>query len=168
MLRCSGGVCLDGSAKDVFSAMSACTDTAVWRLVVGELLITRHPATEDTLLHVAARANNLEAVRVCMSHSLNPLLRNNSNKLAADAATDKAVIEELRRYALWRPKRKVMQWYGPYFRNSARTFLLVCERWRAKRVRVVTRDVRMLILSHLAAMESTYVKQLEPKKMIKK
>ncbi len=142
---------------DTFAAMALCTDRRLWRLVVGELLIARHPLTLETLLHIAARSNNCDAVRVCRSFNLNPLLRNEHGQLAIDLTTDAIVRAELVSYAQWRPTKAVSQWFGPYFEDHAIAWLLVCNRWQQTGVRQLYRDVRLRVVRWLAAVEETHV-----------
>lgn len=160
MLRRSDGIRLDGSGNfDVFNTMSECKNNhKLWRLVVGELLITRHPMTEDTLFHVAARSNSMFGVRACMANRLNPLLRNKNGELALDCTTDNEIRNAIQAYSLWRPKRKITQWFGPYFLERATTFLLVCHRWQqSTTVSIPPRDVRYMIIQKLASLEYTFV-----------
>ncbi len=159
-LRGGAPLLFDGTAGDIFVCMEKCTDVQLWRLVVGELLITRHPITHDTLLHVAARASNMGAVHVCCSFNLNPLLRNAAGQLALECATDAAVQALLARHALWRPTQSVTQWFGPYFQRRARTWLLLCARWGREGTRTVQRDVQLLIVSLLADAEETFVRSV--------
>ncbi len=142
--------------------MAACTDTHTWQLVAGELGSMRHPATQDTLLHVAARANNMDAVRACCAHwRVNPLLRNAAGQLPVQCATAAGVRAALAGYAVWQPAPPpVSQWFGPYFRQRARTWLLVCARWRSSGARNLARDVCETIVRYIAAAEETFVRRL--------
>lgn len=162
MMRHSGGLCFDdGPSSDCFRVLGKKNSVELWRLVADELGSLRHPITEDTLLHVAARVNSIDAVRVCMTRYVNPLLRNKTGDLPSDVTTEKEIREEIQRYSCWRPKRKVTIWYGPYFRSRARAFLLVCERWRRKGIRIVNKDEQNSILMRLAACEETFVRNLK-------
>ncbi len=159
-LRIGAPLVFDGSEQDVFVTMEGVTNKKLWRLVVGEVNVTRHPETLDTLLHVAARANNVEAVRECCAANLNPLLRNAAGRLAVELSSDVDLRVELVRYALWRPTRIATQWYGPYFRKRARAWLRVCAHWSRIRTRVVQRDVQLRIVQYVAATEETFARRL--------
>jgi ankyrin repeat protein len=149
LLRVSGV-----SIESVFGEMErGCRDAALWRLVGLELLTTRHPTSGDTLLHVAARSNNMVAVRELIAIYMNPLLLNNADHRAVALATDADVRRVLLNYAEFQPRREVVRWYGPLLRDRARTFLLVALRWRATQLRCLPKDVEYLIIQRVAAVE---------------
>lgn len=155
LLRFDAAFVYDNSDRDFFRVMASCADARLWWLVAAELLVTRYPVSMDTLLHVAARANNADAVRACCSHMINPLLRNNAGELAVDCTTDKAVRALLVKYATWRPDTRVTHWFGPYFRGRARAWLLVCQHWRSTRVRAVQREMQLRVVYYIAQAEET-------------
>jgi hypothetical protein len=141
---------LGGSTgTNTFTAMEQCQDVSLWQLVGLELLTTRHPDNDCTLLHVAARTNNTAAVRELMAIWMNPLLRDREGRLATDAVNQ----AELREYAEHSLNRAVMRWYGPYLRQRVRTFLVVVQRWGTTRVRWLPRDIVHMIMRRVMAVE---------------
>ncbi len=144
---------LGRSTSNTFTAMEQCRDASLWRLVGLEMLTTRHPDNDCTLLHVAARTNNTAAVRELMAIWMNPLLRNRDGRLALELATDPIIRAELREYAVHNLNREVLRWYGPYLRQRVRTFLLVVQRWGATRVRWLPRDIVHMIIRRVMAVE---------------
>jgi ankyrin repeat protein len=148
MLRLGGSI-----SADTFTAMEQCQDASLWRLVGLEMLTTRHPANNCTLLHVATRTNNTAAVRELMAIWMNPLLRNREGRLAVELATDPIIRAELREYAVHSLNREVLRWYGPYLRQRVRTFLLVVQRWGTTRVRWLPRDMVHMIILRVMAVE---------------
>jgi ankyrin repeat protein len=136
-----------------FTAMEKCQDASLWRLVGLEMLTTRHPDNDSTLLHVAARTNNTNAVRELMAIWMNPLLRNREGRLAVELATDPIIRAELCEYAVHSLNREVLRWYGPYLRQRVRTFLLVVQRWGTTRVRWLPRDIVHMIIRRVMAVE---------------
>ncbi len=75
-------------------------------------------------------------------------------RLAVELTSDATIRTELLRYAVQRPRREVMRWYGPFLLQRARTFLLVMERWRGAGQLCVPKDVVTLILQRLMETES--------------
>ncbi len=148
MLRLGGSI-----SADTFTAMEQCQDVSLWRLAGLEMLTTRHPDNDSTLLHVAARTNNTSAVRELMGIWMNPLLRNREGRLAVELTTDPVIRAELREYAVHSLNREVMRWYGPYLRQRVRTFLLVAQRWGTTRVRWLPRDIVHMIIRRVMAVE---------------
>jgi hypothetical protein len=148
MLRLCGS-----DAVNTFTAMEQCQDASLWRLVGLEMLTTRHPANDSTLLHVAARTNNTTAVRELMAIWMNPLLRDREGRLAVELATDPIIRAELREYAVHSLNREVLRWYGPYLRQRVRTFLLVVQRWGTTRVCWLPRDIGHMIIRRVMAAE---------------
>ncbi len=145
---------LRGSTVDsTFTAMGQCQDASLWRLVGLEMLTTRHPDNDSTLLHVAARTNNTNAVRELMAIWMNPLLRDREGRLAVELATDPIIRAELREYVVHSPNCEVLRWYGPYLRQRVRTFLLVVQRWGATRVCWLPRDIVHMIIRRAMAVE---------------
>jgi hypothetical protein len=148
MLRLGGS-----TVSNTFTAMEQCQDVSLWRLVGLEMLTTRHPDNDSTLLHVAARTNNTAGVRELMAIWMNPLLRNREGRLAVELATDPIIRAELREYAVHSLNREVLRWYGPYLRQRVRTFLLVVQRWGTTRVRWLPRDIVHMIIRRVMAVE---------------
>jgi ankyrin repeat protein len=141
------------TGANTFIAMEECQDASLWRLVGLEMLTTRDPDDDGTLLHVAAHTNNTAAVRELMAIWMNPLLRNREGRLAVELAADPVIRAELREYAVHSLNREVMRWYGPYLRQRVRTFLLVVQRWGATRVRRLPRDIVHMIIRRVMAVE---------------
>ena len=139
--------------ESCFARMAQCEDPSTWRWVGLEMLTTRHPKNDSTLLHVAARTNNAVAVRELMCIWMNPLLRDKDGKVAADVATDAGIRAELRRYTVQSPRREVMRWFGPFLMQRSRAFLLIVLRWRKTKVRVLPRSVVLAVIGHLMSME---------------
>lgn len=152
--------CFDGSQQDLFVAMSTCADTPTWKMVALRWP-AQHPTTGSTLLHIAVSSGNLDAVKELTTHNINPLIPNVDGKLAIDLTKDTTILAVLREFMKWKPKRNVTQWYGPYFTNRARAFVLVCQRWRRNGVRFVQKDIVEYILQLVAAVEYTWVKKLQ-------
>ncbi len=154
---------------DIFMCMAECVDSQLWKLVVAELGTTRHPLTHDTLLHMAACTDNLEAVRACRDWHINPLIRNNQGALAIEFATDAGVRAELASMVARFPNAPVTysfgrwlgQWFGPYFKQRARTWLLVSMRWRLSKTHDVQKEMQQRIMQFVAAAEETSVRRLE-------
>ncbi len=145
---------LGGSTgAETFTIMEQCQDASLWRLVGLEMLTTRHPDNDSTLLHVAVRTNNTNAVRELMGIWMNPLLRNREGRLAVELAMDPIIRAELREYAVHSLNREVLRWYGPYLRQRVRTFLLVVQRWGTTRVRWLPRDIVHMIIRRVMAGE---------------
>jgi ankyrin repeat protein len=119
------------------------------------------PVTDETLLHLAVRAKKLSAedklkvAQHIMSFKINPLVLNKNNKRAIDycGKEEKELHDILVHYQQWRPEKKVMSWYGPYCRQRLRAFLLVESRLKLG----FPRDLKNLILSHIAAREYVWV-----------
>lgn len=143
--------------NDIFGALAQSRNTRLWELTLIEMSIPRHPFYQQTLLHVAAAADNLEGVRACCARHVNPLLLNLEGRLAVQLTSDVTIRAILLDYMVWRPTRVVTQWFGPYFQRRAREWLLVCVRWNRDGTRVVQRDAQMLILKILAFLEESFV-----------
>jgi hypothetical protein len=90
-----------------------------------------------------------------MSFKINPLVLDNDNKRAIEYCTkeEKELHRMLAHYQQWKPKKKVMNWYGPYCRGRLRAFLLVEKRLKLG----FPRDLRDLILSYVAEREYVWV-----------
>jgi ankyrin repeat protein len=149
LLRMSGA-----STSAVFGAMATCQDPEVWRWAGLEMRTPRHPDSHGTLLHLAAASNNAAAVRALTSIWLNPLLRNREGRLPVELTTDASIRATLLEYMALPPQREVMRWYGPYLQERVRTFLLVLQRWKNERVRVLSRNVVDSIILQMRAAEA--------------
>jgi hypothetical protein len=145
MLRLGGS-----TVVNTFTALEGCHDVSLWRLVGLEMLTTRHPDDDGTLLHVAARTNNTAEL---MAIWMNPLLRTRQGRLAVELVTDPIIQAELREYAMHNLNREVLRWYGPYLHQRVRTFLLVVQRWGTTSVRWLPRDIVHMIIRRVMAVE---------------
>ncbi len=146
--------------RDMLIAMEKCKSADTWRVVVSEWLTIRHHITRDTLLHIASKSGNVEAVKICCTYKLNPLLRNVEGKLAVELTKEKTIIDILTHYSQWRPSRTVTYWYGPYFRREAVTFLLICKR----AIQSLPKEMRLYIIKKLSEITETSMRLLELKK----
>jgi len=137
--------------SDFFRVIGECNSSHLWRYFANDFAGMIHPATGDTLLHVAVREKKTFAVVILMQRNVNPFWRNHSNHTAMDIAAtnnDKEIISLLNGYACFRPTRIHARWYGPYFLMRAYTFLLVL-----KRIACIPKDVSNLILFFLGKLE---------------
>lgn len=148
----AGPPCLDGTENDYFRVLrEKGASHAIWREVAQIAASGMHPITGDTLLHNAVRTKDLSTVKYLLATQpmLCPFFRNMANETPIDLARKlhfHEAVQVLAAYSAWRPA--VTDWYGPFFRMRARTFLLVC-----KRLRVFPKDVVLLILGWVAADE---------------
>ena len=74
--------------NDVFNVMAQVDDPTLWSHVSTEIGHTRHPITNETLRHVAARTNKAYAVLSLMKRFVNPHIINESQQRAVDLVTD--------------------------------------------------------------------------------
>jgi hypothetical protein len=87
-------------------------------------------STGETILHLAVKCtklspeNKIKIVQHIMSFYINPLVLDNDNKRAIDYCTkeEKELGQLLANYQNWKPDKKVMDWYGPYFDNDCMRF----------------------------------------------
>ncbi len=104
----------------------------------------------ETILHMAARINPAALATVARCW-VNPHLRDASLNRPIDnvVSSNKEARAFLLDYMRWRPTRVVSDWFGPFFLDRARAFLLVCNRLRVP----FGRDVRYRIIEWVAAGE---------------
>jgi hypothetical protein len=90
-----------------------------------------------------------------MSFHINPLVLDNKNKKAIDYCRkeEKELGLLLANYQIWRPEKKVMDWYGPFCRGRLQAFLLVEKRLQLG----FPRDLKNLILLYVAEREYVWV-----------
>jgi hypothetical protein len=90
-----------------------------------------------------------------MSFYMNPLVLDDNNKRAIEYCTkeEKELGKLLANYQIWKPEKKVMDWYGPYCRQRLRAFVLVEKRLKLG----LSRDLKNLILSYVAEREYVWV-----------
>jgi hypothetical protein len=129
--------------------MEVCHDALDWRWMGLELLTTRHPADERTLLHLAASLNNAVGVRELTAIWMNPLLRDQEGRLAVELTTDASIRAALLEYTQQPPRREVIRWYGPYLMQRVRMFLLCLQRWQTTSSRCLPRAVVHQIIGHV-------------------
>jgi hypothetical protein len=79
----------------------------------------------------------------------NPLIPNFRNERAIDLTND----ADLNTHRQFKPKQRVMQWFGPLFRKRVCAFLLVLKRLRMG----VCKDVRLLLIKYMSKGEHIYV-----------
>ncbi len=118
--------------EDIFNVLSQRNDPKLWILVSREPCFQQHPQTGDTVLHLLSRTNKLsfnqkmEVFAALKKDYRNPLIPNFQNERAIDLTSDPALKLELAKYMEWRPKRRVMHWYGPLFRERERLRCFWC------------------------------------------
>jgi hypothetical protein len=139
----------ESAFPDVFPELEECQDPLLWRWMGLELLTTRHPH--------AARANNLVAVGALTDIWMNPLLPDREGRLPIELTTDARIRAHLTKYAVQRPRREVMRWYGPFLMARVRTLLLTMQRWRSVGLCSLPKDVVRLVIMQLMALESAPV-----------
>jgi ankyrin repeat protein len=141
-----------GKARDPFIAIRECQESFLWHWA-GIDQLTSRDLSGGTLLHSAARANNVVGVRSLMRTWMNPWLRDMRGYLAVDLVDNDSLRAELIHYAAQLPRREVMRWYGPYLIERLRAFLLVVQRWRKTGLRKLPMSVLHLIIAHVRALE---------------
>lgn len=121
-------------------------DLKAWRQATSYYGSARGTDDGDTLLHLACRNNNVEAVRIILRRKIvNPYLRNR-DYLTADALTNNAVIARMvHDYQMFCPTLQYADWLGPYFVKKAMALLLVNHR-----LRLFPKDVLFYILGWIA------------------
>ena len=138
--------------------VQTCQDPSFWYWCGLELLTTRNSQNGETLLHVAARTNNVIGVCELIRIHTNPLLRNHIGQQAIDLTSDNSIRIKLLDYISQSdrlPSLTVLRWYGPYCMARIRTFLLVTRRWANTRICVLPKDVVRLIAQHIRFSEYT-------------
>lgn len=152
---------LDQSSDDAFSALLRCSDTRLWIWASREHLMQQHPLSGDTVFHLLASPaaalsppDKLLVLRDLCRHRRNPLLPNRRGHTALQLCRDPELRRQLASYSLWRPDWFVTQWFGPFFASRCLAFLLVCLRMGHP---AMSRDVRLLVVSFMAAAECTHV-----------
>jgi hypothetical protein len=144
--------CFDGSEDDYYRVLhEKGAPLVIWREVAQLAAAGMHPVTGDTLLHNAVRSKDLATLIYMLANQpkICPFYRNIANETPMDLARTlqfPEAVKALAKYSAWKPERT--DWYGPYFRMRAHTFLLVC-----KRLRVFPKDVVFLILERVASVE---------------
>jgi len=120
-------------------------------LLLPELTIARFGNLQDTILHIYARQKDVLGLISVMKQGICPFMRNTESETPmgiAVKAQSKEIITCLSIYSRWHPDETRTRWYGPYFRQRAKTFLLV-----AQRLGVFPKDIRLLIVRHIADCE---------------
>jgi hypothetical protein len=159
MLRNGLPLCFDGSERDVFNTLSRSNSVKLWICASCEPGFQQHPATGDTVLHLLCRTESLNTEeRMTILSALkkdfrNPLIPNFRNERAIDLTNDAILTADLNTYMQFRPKRKVMQWFGPLFQQRVFAFLLVLKRLKVN----VYKDVRLLLIEYMSKEEYIYV-----------
>jgi ankyrin repeat protein len=148
----------------IFRALSKSDNMDLWWYSVTEMWQRGQAldaSTGETILHLAVKCTKLSAedkikiVQHITTFKINPLVLDNDNKRAIEYCTkeEKELHRMLAHYQQWKPKKKVMNWYGPYCRGRLRAFLLVEKRLQLG----FPRDLRYLILSYVAEREYVWV-----------
>jgi ankyrin repeat protein len=146
--------CFDDSKDDYYRVLrERGAPPIVWSEVALQAAAGIHPISGDSLLHNAIRSNDLATVKYLLTkRRICPFFRNAKNETPMHVALELRLspewIQTLNDYSAWKPTLMHMEWYGPFFRMRARTFLLVC-----KRLRVFPKDVIFLILERVASIE---------------
>lgn len=147
--------CLDGSQNDFYSVLRELepTNASLWKLVASVTSGGRHPITGNTLLHESVRTGTCNTLGAILSRFPNPFLRNITGETPLDLALSlntsegRQIALVLKAYSQWSPTLVHTEWYGPFFRKRAKTFLLVGKRLK------IQKDMVFLILRHLANLE---------------
>lgn len=148
---------LDGSQNDWYTVLreSAPNNTKLWNLVTAATSGGRHPVTGDTTLHAGVRTGNPNTVGTILSRLPNPFFRNVAGETPLDLAFSLPKSEQktqiiacLRYYSQWKPSHIHTDWYGPFFRTRAKTFLLVNQR-----LKLVPKDLVWIIIRCVANLE---------------
>jgi hypothetical protein len=149
-----------------FSRLKKLEDIKKFKMIVTELCSRNagfNPKSGRTLLHAVvlnsklSKEDRLETLRFVMSFYINPFVPDKHGKQVVDYCNTKENRELkalLLNYQRWRPDRRVMEWYGPYCKKRLEAFLLVEKRLRLG----LNRDLKNLILSHIAETEYVWVK----------
>jgi hypothetical protein len=130
-LRNGVPLCFNESEHDVFVALESCKLVSLWIWASSEPGFQQHPKTGDTVLHLLCRSDSLTTTeKMTVLSALkrdyrNPLIPNFRNERAIDLTKDEILKASLKSYIEFRPKRKVMKWFGPVFQKRAFAFLLV-------------------------------------------
>jgi hypothetical protein len=149
--------------NDEFLALQQSSDVELWKWASREQLMQRHPLTGDTTFHLLCRTNKLTTEQKLAvladlrAHRRNPLTPNYRNELCTALTNDAEVKKALEEYMGWRPKWWVTEWFGPCFRERARTLLLVCCRMKAEHPKRMNKDIRHLLVKYLSKVEHIYV-----------
>jgi ankyrin repeat protein len=97
-------------------------------------------------------------IRDCFLAWLNPLIRNAEGLSILDVAKDPILKQKIREYSQWEPwPVNKTWWYGPYFEERARTFMLIRNRWLNNGTRVLPREICYCIIRHLASTETVWI-----------
>lgn len=147
--------CLDGSQNDFYSVLRELepTNASLWNMVASVTSGGRHPITGDTILHASVRTGKSDTLGVILSRLPNPFLRNIAGETPLDLALSLNTSEGrqmaliLKAYSQWTPTLVRTEWYGPFFRKRAKTFLMVGKRLK------IQKDMVFVILRHLANLE---------------
>jgi hypothetical protein len=133
-LRNGVPLCFDESEDDVFNALSRSNSVNLWIWASCEPEMQRHPKTGDTVLHLLCRTESLNTeekmtvLSALKKDFRNPLIPNFRNKRAIDLTNDPILKADLNTYMQFKPKRRVMKWFGPLFQQRVFAFLLVLKR----------------------------------------
>jgi ankyrin repeat protein len=148
---------LDGSQNDWYTVLRelAPNNTKLWNLVTAATSGGRHPVTGDTTLHAGVRTGNPNTVGTILSRLPNPFFRNVAGETPLDLAFSlpksehkTQIIACLRYYSQWKPSHIHTDWYGPFFRTRAKTFLLVNQR-----LKLFPKDLVWIIIRCVANLE---------------
>jgi hypothetical protein len=146
---------LHHSCPELLDLALTCNKSAdMWQILTSELNTFRESESRNTLLHRVAQTGNVDALRRVIKQRINPLLLNGSGQRAIDLvpydAAHDLFMKEFAEYTKWKPDQVdiLVQWYGPFFRKRAKALCLVL-----KRHKVISRDVKLWLLSFLAATE---------------
>lgn len=148
---------LDGSQNDWYTVLreSAPNNARLWNLVTAATSGGRHPITGDTALHAGVRTGDANTVGTILSRLPNPFFRNVAGETPLDVARalpasehKNQIVAALSYYSRWRPSHIHTDWYGPFFRVRAKTFLLVNQR-----LKLVPKDLVWIIIRCVANTE---------------
>jgi len=142
-----------GRIEAVYTNLRVCNSREMWHWAGLEMMTTRRPLDNSTLLHLAAAANNRVGVEALMKIWMNPLLRNDKGKWAVELCTDPALRKTLLAYPNQRPRREVVRWYGPYLAKRLFSWMLVVQHWRHTKLRFIPKDVVLLVVRFVMFIE---------------
>jgi hypothetical protein len=149
----------DESEQDVFNTLSRSDSVNLWICASCEPGFQQHPKTGDTVLHLLCRTKSLSTkekmtvLSALKKDFRNPLLPNFRKERAIDLTKNPILKADLNTYMQFKPKRKVIQWFGPLFRKRVFAFLLVLKRLKMG----VYKDVRLLLINYMSKEEHIYV-----------
>ncbi len=151
---------LDESYRDIFRTLQdECDEVKLWILASREPCFQQHPKTGETLFHLLAKTTKLttdqklQVLERMKKDFRNPLIPDFSDScLAVDLTHDPILKQALTAYMQFRPDARVMEWFGPVFRERVFTLLLVLKRFHIP----ANKDVKCLLVKYLSLVEHVF------------